>query len=218
MKKFFIKFILILTLICLSFIDLNSNIVNNNNINDDSIKIDSVLIVDTVFIELNKINDSIRNSIKVQLIDEVEKHIQINTRYSKSSYHKDLPSYLVEHGLNMNFNICFMMAQTQIETNYGTTGIGRETSKRSLFGFVSKSYQNYNDAIINYITIIKKNYLGDKKTEMHLLKSYKTLGGYRYASDVNYEAKLTKAYNYLTQNTNIQNLQNLYYSYGDNME
>lgn len=217
MKKFFVKFILILTLICLSFIDLNSNIVNNN-INEDSIKIDSVLIVDTVFIELNNINDSLKNSIKAQLIDEVERHIMLKTRYSKLSYHKDLPSYLVEHGLNMNFNICFMMAQTQIETNYGTAGIGRETSKRSLFGFISKSYKNYNDAIINYITTIKKNYLGDKKTEIHLLKSYKTLGGARYASDINYELKLTKAYNYLTQNTNIQKLQDLYYSYGNNME
>ena len=100
-----------------------------------------------------------------------------------------------------------MMAQTQIETNYGTTGMGREISKRSLFGVSSKRYVDYESAINDYCRILNKSYLGRGKTEKHLMTRYVTHGGTRYAVSSNYEAELSKSYKSIVNSTNIQKLQ-----------
>ena len=85
------------------------------------------------------------------------------------------------------------MAQTELETNYGTLGAGRETSKRSLFGIgvykgsKHKGYPNYEIAVEEYILLLKKLYLSNTRTEQTLLKKYTTKSGSRYAGSMSYE-------------------------------
>ena len=154
-------------------------------------------IIDTV-----QIKDSIQN----ELIDEVHKYVK---RLAPSS-HKFIPMYLVQAGLDNNIDICFMMAQTQIETCYGTTGVGREHSRRSMFGIIQKRYLNYELAINHYCEVLKKYYLVKGKTEQHLMSKYVTSKGGRYASNPKYETELKTAYNHIKRTTNIYSLQEEY--------
>lgn len=102
------------------------------------------------------------------------------------------------------------MAQAQIETCFGKAGAGRECSRRSIFGVAKKSYSNYKDAVDSYISILKKYYLVNGKTEKDLLNRYVTKSGARYASSTSYEGKLKKCYNGIVSSTKIKDLQTKY--------
>lgn len=120
-----------------------------------------------------------------------------------------VPVHIVKTALENDIDICFMLAQTQLETGFGKTGIGRESSRYSLFGVDRKFYSSYPEAIDDYVRILKNFYLADTISEQHLLANYVTKrGGYRYASNPDYEPLLTKYYNNITAKTTIHNLQN----------
>jgi flagellum-specific peptidoglycan hydrolase FlgJ len=152
-------------------------------------------------------NDIIKDSIKNEIIQEVAKYIK--TKTSKS--HEFIPKYLVHAGLSNNIDICFMMAQTQIETNYGTLGAGRESSRRSMFGVIKRNYPDYESAINHYCEVLKKYYLVKGRTEQHLMTKYVTSKGGKYAGDPNYEKSLKTAYNSIKRSTKIYSLQQEYY-------
>ena len=154
------------------------------------------------------IYDSInkKDSIKQEIILEVNKYIKSKT----SKYHKFIPMYLVYAGLSYDIDICFIMAQTQIETYYGTTGVGRESSRRSMFGVVKKKYPTYEEAINHYCEVLKRYYLVNGKTEQHLMLKYVTANGGRYAGNPNYETELKLAYNSIKRSTKIYSLQQEY--------
>lgn len=152
-------------------------------------------------------NDIIKDSIKNEIIQEVAKYIK--TKTSKS--HEFIPKYLVHAGLSNNIDICFMMAQTQIETNYGTLGAGRESSRRSMFGVIKRNYPDYESAINHYCEVLKKYYLVKGRTEQHLMAKYVTAKGGKYAGDPNYEKSLKTAYNSIKRSTKIYSLQQEYY-------
>ena len=204
-KKKFKRVLLCALLISLPFIQSltgNANDVNDNKqvvmcVNNDTINLDTV-----VFGQIISPKDSIKN----ELIDEVETYIFGN--FPKA--HKDVPSLIVENGLEHNIDILFIMAQTQQETEFGTLGAGREKSRRSLFGVAVRKYTNYENAVVDYIRILKKSYLTKGRTEQHLMKRYVTTNGGRYASDPNYEATLRKTYNNISKKTNIKELQTKY--------
>ena len=145
-----------------------------------------------------------KQQIKEELILEVSKYV--NSVTSKSN--QFIPKYIVQAGLNNDIDICFMLAQTKIETCFGTTGIGR--SKRSLFGVVSRSYSNYELAINDWCALLKKSYLVKGRTEQTLMAKYTTAGGARYAANRNYEIELRSAYNEIKRSTNIYSLQQEY--------
>ena len=140
------------------------------------------------------------------MIVEVDKYIKTKT----NSHHQFIPKYLVLAGLKYDIDICFMMAQTQVETCYGTLGAGREKSRHSLFGVAYQKYPNYENAIDSYCKLLHKSYLGNSRTEQHLLTKYVTLRGGRYAENPNYERDLRIAYNHIKKNTNIYQLQQDY--------
>lgn len=168
----------------------------------------------------NNINDTVQNysdinlgqlispkdSIKNELIDEVEDYIYTN--FPKT--HKRIPTSIVENGLEHEIDILFMMAQTQLETQFGTLGAGRESSRRSLFGVAIRKYPDYDTAIEDYIAILKKSYLTKGRTEQHLMRNYVTIRGGRYAGNPNYEVELRKTYNDIARKTKIKNLQDKY--------
>ena len=147
-----------------------------------------------------------KDSIKDKLIEEVENYIY--GRFPKA--HETIPTSIVENGLESGIDIVFMMAQTQIETSFGTAGAGRETSRRSLFGVAIKKYASYDLAIKDYIGILKKWYLTRGRTEQHLMNRYTTSGGGRYAENPRYEVELKGAYADIKRQTNISSLQTEY--------
>ena len=147
-----------------------------------------------------------KDSIKDKLVEEVENYIY--GRFPKA--HKTIPTSIVENGLESGIDIVFMMAQTQIETSFGTAGAGRETSRRSLFGVAIKKYASYDLAIKDYIDILKKWYLTRGRTEQHLMNRYTTNGGGRYAENPKYEVELKGAYADIKRQTNISSLQTEY--------
>jgi len=204
-KKKFKRVLLCALLISLPFIQPFMS--NANDINDDKsvamcITNDTMNFDTVVFGQMLSFKDSIKN----ELIGEVENYIFNN--YPKT--HKDVPTLIVENGLENDIDILFMMAQTQQETGYGTLGAGREKSRRSLFGVAVRKYTNYENAVVDYIRILKKSYLTKGRTEQHLMKRYVTTNGGRYASDSNYEATLRKTYNNISRQTKIKELQNKY--------
>ena len=147
-----------------------------------------------------------KDNIKNELISEVSKYVKKQAPHS----HQFIPKYLVQAGISNNIDICFMMAQTQIETCYGTTGAGRETSRRSMFGVIKRKYPNYEEAINHYCEVLKRYYLVKGKTEQHLMVKYTTRTGGKYAGDPYYERSLRAAYNHIKRTTNIYSLQEEY--------
>ena len=166
------------------FIQKNAIIANGSNEALDSL------------MKMNK-KDSLRN----KLIDDVNIHIRRNFRIHDSN----LPMYLVDYSLKYNIDLCFMMAQTTIETGFGTSGAGRPSSRHSLFG-VCKRYSNYNNAVEDYCKLLRRSYLGDRKTENDLMKNYVTLGGARYAGNRCYERDLSAEYKRIRNRTQIYEL------------
>ena len=147
-----------------------------------------------------------KDSLKNELINETNEYINSIT----SKAHDSLSKYIVERALTHNIDIMFMLAQTQIETTFGTAGAGRESSRRSLFGVAVKKYSNYELAINDYCNILKTYYLTRGRTEQHLMKKYTTIKGARYASNPRYEIELRNTYNQICKNTQLKNLQDEY--------
>ena len=154
------------------------------------------------------LNNNVSDTLKKKLVAEVHEYIK-NTA---PNAHNTISEHLVNHCLEHNVDICFVMAQTQNETNFGTMGVGRESSRRSLFGVYKKSYVDYKAAISDYFYILKGSYLVKGKTEQDLMKNYVNSRGARYASDRKYEVNLRKSYSNIKNNTNIHKLQNQYKS------
>ena len=171
---------------------------------------DKKVLTDTVKIKTISIVDSIKN----KLIEETENYIF--RRFPRAN--KKVPISIVENGLEHDIDIMFMMAQTKVETCFGTAGAGRETSRRSLFGVANRRYASYEKAIDDYIAILKKSYLTKGRTEKHLMNKYTTTRGGRYASDPKYEISLRAAYSEINKMTNIKKLQNEYLKYKNQEE
>lgn len=199
------KFISILAILMILFGSIYLMAYNKptTQVNRKSIKTEYVLAHRNVIkIDTIQIKDSIQN----KLVEEVSQYIKRQAPRS----HQFIPKYLVKAGLENNIDICFMMAQTQIETCYGTTGAGRESSRRSMFGIIKRHYPNYENAIDHYCDILKKYYLVKGRTEQHLMAKYVTGTGGRYAGNPKYEMELRTAYNQIKRTTNIYDLQSEY--------
>jgi flagellum-specific peptidoglycan hydrolase FlgJ len=174
--------------------------------NDLDTSFNTTIINDSIF--FNKMVQNTKDSIKNEIIDEVEKYVYSIAPKTK----KNIPSSIVENGLFHGIDIMFMVAQTQIETTFGTMGAGREISRRSLFGVAIRKYDSYEKAIDDYCRLLKKSYLIKGRTEQHLMRKYTTTGGGRYAGNPNYEVELRKTYLTINRNTKIKELQEKYNS------
>ena len=150
-----------------------------------------------------------RDSIKQELIKETKEYILKSVPKAKSNVEMVVEP-MVEHALGNNIELPFMLAQAQIETCFGTAGIGRSNSKKSMFGVMKRTYETYEDCILHYIVNLKKNYLANGRTIHHLMENYVTIRGHRYAGDRSYESKVKKLYLHIKSKTKIDNLENEY--------
>ncbi len=174
---------------------LNASNSNNNTINNN------IDVQDTVVIDNN---DSL-NYIKDELVSEVSRYI-----YKQApNAHDEIANYIVSACIEHDIDICFAMAQTQIETNFGTLGAGRHTSRKSLFG-VSKRYGTYEDAVYDYTSLLRTRYLIRGKTEHDLMRNYINKNGHRYAEHSGYEISLRSTYKTIKNSTDIVSIQRRY--------
>ena len=194
-KEKFKKILLFALMFLLPLISINAATIDSNNYAYDSINTE-------IGVNNKSTKESIIESINKEAITFVKK------------YYPNCPdiisTYIVKKGLENDIDICFMLAQTQLETSFGKAGIGRTSSRHSLFGVEKRHYSNYVEAINDYVKLLKTSYLVKGRTEQNLLKNYVNKGGYRYAGNPNYEVSLRKYYNTICNVTKIKSLQNQY--------
>lgn len=173
---------------------------NNNSYNH--INYDKIYDVNDINIETPVINKEYDSTYAAVLKATAN---YINKQAPKA--HNDLPKYLLDAALEYDIDLCFMMAQTQLETNFGTLGAGREKSRRSLFGVYTKKYTSYEYAIDDWCNLLHKSYLGKGRTEEHLMNSYTSHSGKRYAENPSYEISLKSTYKSIVKSTGLKQMQ-----------
>lgn len=162
--------------------------------------------------QCSKADQSDKDSIRTELIIEVDKYIKIKgpgTRLTAES--------LVAACEHHEFDLVFAIAQAQIESTLGTKGKaaktnsvwnvnqndGRSVATMNKLGF---SFTHPDQSIEPYIMLVKTKYLGEKRTYNDLMKNYVDVHGRRYASARDYERKLRNTYDYIVTKTRIQHL------------
>ena len=147
---------------------------------------------------------------KAQLVDEVQNYI--NTVAPTS----DLRACaLVDACEKYNIEVKFALAQGEIESHFGTKGLAIKTNSvwnvgacdnHSYFDIINTyKYSHPNESIEPYLKLLYRNYLTDE-AEAGLLKKFVDRNGNRFASDKNYEEKLSYKYKYISNNTKIDSL------------
>ena len=149
---------------------------------------------------------------KLELINEVDNYIK------KVAPQSSLDGYvIVEECLNNSIDICFVLAQGEQESHFGTTGLARRTnSVFNVYAFDGQShdeisekgkYKHHNYSVAPYIELLKKDYLVNGKTEYDLMDGqYVNKNGLRYASSETYEKSLLDKYTKIRQNTKVDSL------------
>lgn len=121
---------------------------------------------------------------------------------------------LVEKCEEYKIPITFVLAQGELESKFGTTGLAYRTNSIWNVGAydnydikdIKIKYENPNDSVEPYLNLLNSNYLNGKTIE-DLLDSFTDINGNRYATDKYYESKLKTIHNYILTNHNIDSLQ-----------
>ena len=130
---------------------------------------------------------------------------------------------IVDECEKYNIDICFVLAQAEIESHFGTKGLGSKFNNVFNVDVHDKVkgkkdmnkkyiYQYPNESIEPYLQLLTTKYLVNK-LESDLLVKYVDINGSRYATDIDYEAKLRSKYNSIVDNTNIVKLQGMLRNY-----
>lgn len=171
---------------------------------ETGLKIEHVTLANDEYSEFaDEIAHNKYNETKERLIREVDSYIDSKVGDKIRTY--DISKHIVNECLDNDIDICFVLAQAKIETAFGTTGIGR--TRRSMYG-VYITFKTHNSSTSHYISMLKDNYLGSKKTIHDLMRNFVNLNGHRYSSSKTYERKLRITYNEIKKDTKIFMLQN----------
>ena len=149
------------------------------------------------------------NGVKADLVDLTQHYID---SVAPNSGLRAL--VLVENCEKYGIPITFTLAQGEIESHFGTTGLAYRTNSvwnvGAFDGYsindIEHKFNNPNDSVLPYLELLVNNYLPSKTVE-DLLESFVDINGNRYASDKHYEAKLSDKYKYITDNYRIDELQ-----------
>ena len=149
---------------------------------------------------------------KSHLVDEVSNYIYKVAPTSNLS-----GVILVDECEKFGVDIKFALAQGELESHFGTKGLGAKTnSVWNVGAFDSLSYSeihekhvfsNPNASIKKYLELITTNYLYGNKTEVNLLSNFVDKNGRRYASSPSYETSLSHIYDVIQTTTVIDSLQ-----------
>lgn len=152
------------------------------------------------------------NQYKSELVKEVKVYIDSVAPTS------NLTGYaIVDYSEKYDLDIKFVLAQAQIESHFGTTGMALKTNSVFNVGaYDSASYDNINGkfkykhpdySIEPYMQLLYKDYITGTKTELDLMAKYVNKNGQRYSSNANYENDLLNLYKSIDKTTRITELQ-----------
>lgn len=152
------------------------------------------------------------NEYKSRLVKEVKHYIDSVAPTST------LTGYaIVDLTEKYDLDIKFVLAQGQLESHFGTTGMAVKTNSVFNVGaYDGVKYDLINDkfkykhpdfSIEPYMQLLYKNYITGSKTELDLMAKYVTKGGKRFSSNANYERELMNLYKKIDETTDISRLQ-----------
>jgi hypothetical protein len=144
---------------------------------------------------------------KCALVNEVQNYI---TQVAPSS---NLRGYaIVEECEKYDIDICFVLAQGEVESQFGTKGIASKLNCVFNVGIydnktvdqIEKQYRFEcpNESIEPYLKLLTNKYLVNK-LEHDLMRKFVDINGKRYASDTEYEIKISSKYKSICENTKI---------------
>lgn len=157
---------------------------------------------------------------KSKLVDEIQTYMT-----SVAPTTNVMAFELVDLCDKYGIDIKFVLAQAEIESCFATKGLAAKT--RSMFNLGAfddytydrvhhrYKYQHPNASIEPYLKLLNEKYLVDK-TEYDLMLNYVDKHNTRYASDEDYEKKLSNKYRFIKNNTSIDSLQSLMTYYAIN--
>ena len=155
---------------------------------------------------------------KSQVVDEIDKYIkQVAPTSSLNAI------TLFELCETYDIDVKFALAQGHIESHFGTKGMARKTnSVFNVFAFDGQEYHKISRkgkydhpdySIEPYLKLLVNDYIVDNQTEYDLMTKFVNKDGKRYASDPLYENKLSKKFEYISNNTIIDSLMSNYNMY-----
>ena len=144
------------------------------------------------------------------LAEEINKYVLTYSNQTDLDVNK-----LIKLADKYSIDIKFILAQSHIESHFGTKGLASKTNSMFNVGSydgvsydcISKKfkYENINESIEPYLILLTERYLKDK-TIHDLMDNFVDINNKRYASDENYELKLKTTYNKISKNTKIDSL------------
>ena len=160
-----------------------------------------------IYTEMNQLT---YDSLKSVLVEQVNSYIQQSAPTSALD-----GLVVVNNCIDYDIDICFVLAQGEIESHFGTKGLARKTnSVFNVYAYDDKKlheinkngkYKHPDDSVEPYIELLKREYLVENKTEYDMLKKYVNYCGNRYASAPDYEQKLSSKIEKIHQTTDIEN-------------
>lgn len=152
------------------------------------------------------------DSLLLELSNEIDAYISKVSNGSSSLSGFVVATQCIEHDID----ICFVLAQGEQESHFGTQGVARKTnSVFNVFAFDGHSYNKINangkynhpnDCVEPYLKLLKRDYLVNGKTEFDMLHKYVNKNGARYASAESYEDSLCNKMNKIKSETRIDAL------------
>ncbi|MBQ5877220.1 MAG: glucosaminidase domain-containing protein [Treponema sp.] len=144
---------------------------------------------------------------KCALVNEVQKYIE---QIAPSS---NLRGYaIVEECEKYDVDICFVLAQGEVESSFGTKGIASKLNCVFNVGIYDNKtteqiedkyrFEYPNESIEPYLKLLTTKYLVNK-LEHDLMRKFVDINGNRYASDKDYEIKISSKYKFICDNTKI---------------
>lgn len=149
------------------------------------------------------------NGVKANLVDITQHYID---SVAPNSGLRAL--ILVENCEKYGIPISFTLAQGEIESHFGTTGLAFRTNSvwnvgafdNFNYSDIQHKFDNPNDSVSPYLELLLNNYLPSKTVE-DLLENFVDINGNRYASDPHYETKLKSKLDYIKEHYPIDDLQ-----------
>lgn len=149
------------------------------------------------------------NGVKADLVDVTQHYID---SVAPNSGLRAL--VLVENCEKYGIPIVFTLAQGEIESHFGTTGLAYRTNSVWNVGAydsyslsdITHKFSNPNNSVVPYLELLISNYLPNKTIE-DLLDNFVDINGNRYASDPHYETKLKSKVAYIKEYYPIDELQ-----------
>ena len=152
------------------------------------------------------------NQYKSELVKEVKAYIDsVAPTSSLNGY------AIVDCAERYDLDIKFVLAQGQIESHFGTTGMAVKTNSVFNVGAYDNAgydtingkfkYKHPDYSIEPYMQLLYKDYITGTKTELDLMTKYVNKNGQRYSSNANYENDLLNLYKSIDKLTRITELQ-----------